>query len=563
MRRKWIGLLLAAVMAVLPASGLAADRGDLLTAADVERLIYTDTLAEETRINEMMNLSYRMDNSMSSRVRLGDLIVPEKSVCFYPGMWCSYLDDGPVPDILREPTDNFYQRLLEQRKSDAVQGGWHSRWICTARADENRYYVVDIDETDGALSVPSIWEGEKAEEPKGRITELKVDRLSFDFAKLATLINRAGLGRIDHILILGGATFVDAETGEYFILDRRVYNSGILYLGGDAVQEFPAETFIPVNSYIAFVNEASRDGEEAHALFRQRIAARAGEPLAEQGGQEVLKTEETDSLAPYLGQTSKYPDVARLCPGQEGERLQAVLCQLTDRGVLTGREGGNFAPTDVLRRGEAAAMVGRLFCLAPDSGGSVFSDVTPDYYAADYIGAMHQMGILNGYEDGTFQPEEAVTYSELFMMVTSLLGGAAERQSYSIGAYYPEGSDRTAVFKGLCEDLGEIATGLPIVRKDAAFVLSRALDAHLTTLGKRADKTGFATVCLRDITLAAYLDGGTLQGEVMYTRAQEKAYTEALLADWKAEYGVIKQIYSYYAAGEFAAAEALERQLAE
>ena len=415
MRRKWIGLLLAAVMTMLPMGGLAAGKEDTMTAEDVERLVYTDTMAEQPRAEEMLNLTYMLDNDVESRVRLGDLIVPEKSVILYPYVWRSISNDGYLDKHLREPAEDYYQRMQDYIMETGEAEHYNAiRWICTAKADESKYYIVDIQETDGTLSIPYLWEADKIAGPNERTASLFVDRLSFDFEKMAQLINAAALGRIDHILIAEGATYIDCEAGDYFIFECPLVNGSARYLGRDEAPELPAETFIPVNDYIAFANQWYQDRKDAYALLRQKIVEKAGYPEA---GSDTYYADDdviipdTDSLAPYLGQVSKYPDVARLYPGQEGERLQAVLCQLTDRGALTGKAGGDFAPADVLLRGEAAAMVGRLFRLVPDSVGSVFSDVTPDYYAAGYIAAMHQMGILNGYEDGTFRPEAAVTYS--------------------------------------------------------------------------------------------------------------------------------------------------------
>lgn len=41
-----------------------------------------------------------------------------------------------------------------------------------------------------------------------------------------------------------------------------------------------------------------------------------------------------------------------------------------------------------------------------------FSDVTADYWAADYISALADRGILSGYPDGTFRPDATVTRAE-------------------------------------------------------------------------------------------------------------------------------------------------------
>ena len=41
-----------------------------------------------------------------------------------------------------------------------------------------------------------------------------------------------------------------------------------------------------------------------------------------------------------------------------------------------------------------------------------FSDVSKDFWAYDAITELAEQGILNGYEDGTFRPDEPITRAE-------------------------------------------------------------------------------------------------------------------------------------------------------
>lgn len=49
---------------------------------------------------------------------------------------------------------------------------------------------------------------------------------------------------------------------------------------------------------------------------------------------------------------------------------------------------------------------------------SVFTDVANDYWAISYIKTMKEMGIINGYGDGTFKPENEVKLCEFLKMAT-------------------------------------------------------------------------------------------------------------------------------------------------
>ncbi len=85
-------------------------------------------------------------------------------------------------------------------------------------------------------------------------------------------------------------------------------------------------------------------------------------------------------------------------------------------GLLTGDENGAFHPNDTLTRGDFCAMVTQALGLY---GGKelTFSDVPQDAPYAQAISHMVSLGFLAGYGDGTFRPEEPITYEQ---MVTAL-----------------------------------------------------------------------------------------------------------------------------------------------
>lgn len=49
-----------------------------------------------------------------------------------------------------------------------------------------------------------------------------------------------------------------------------------------------------------------------------------------------------------------------------------------------------------------------------------FSDFTPDHWAAPYVYKAQAKNIINGYEDGTFRPEDKVKTGEFIKMIASL-----------------------------------------------------------------------------------------------------------------------------------------------
>lgn len=52
----------------------------------------------------------------------------------------------------------------------------------------------------------------------------------------------------------------------------------------------------------------------------------------------------------------------------------------------------------------------------------VFDDVPKSYWAFDYIAEMADRGVLNGYPDGNFYPENSITRAEFAKIMTSAAG---------------------------------------------------------------------------------------------------------------------------------------------
>jgi len=135
----------------------------------------------------------------------------------------------------------------------------------------------------------------------------------------------------------------------------------------------------------------------------------------------------------------------------------------------------------------------------------IFNDIKDDYWALPYIRELADNGVLNGYEDGTFRPEELVTRREFAKMMTLALGmppASNPKQSFvdvNVGDWefiavetakkyltgYKQGD--SYYFKG----------GEPAVREDMAVALVKALG--LETELPDPVNAGYADQYLRSI----------------------------------------------------------------
>ena len=108
----------------------------------------------------------------------------------------------------------------------------------------------------------------------------------------------------------------------------------------------------------------------------------------------------------------------------EDHAFYQAIYNLVNRGVLNGYEDGTFKPDNTITRAEFAKviMVSEIGdANIPANTTSKFSD-TGSHWANKYIAAAVNAGIINGYPDGTFKPDNTVTYAEAIKMAVCALG---------------------------------------------------------------------------------------------------------------------------------------------
>lgn len=95
---------------------------------------------------------------------------------------------------------------------------------------------------------------------------------------------------------------------------------------------------------------------------------------------------------------------------------------LAKKGVIEGYPDGAFRPEENLTRAEFAALIRRLVGIKATDEENPFPDVAPDFWAYEDIVSLCQAGYVEGYEDGTFRPERPVTRAEVMEVVNVVLG---------------------------------------------------------------------------------------------------------------------------------------------
>ena len=116
-----------------------------------------------------------------------------------------------------------------------------------------------------------------------------------------------------------------------------------------------------------------------------------------------------ESRNEFWSQTNNYSDVS------EDAWYNNAVSTLSNAGIIDGYEDGTFKPDGNITRAEFATIAVRFFEATYD-GGDLFSDIA-GHWAQDYINEAANAGIVDGYPDGTFRPQQYITRAEAMTMV--------------------------------------------------------------------------------------------------------------------------------------------------
>jgi hypothetical protein len=91
-------------------------------------------------------------------------------------------------------------------------------------------------------------------------------------------------------------------------------------------------------------------------------------------------------------------------------------------GVVTGYSDGSFKPNQTLTRMEMAAMLANAKGgITAASSQSSFSDIRKGYWGTDILQGMKKHGWIAGYSDGSFQPEQPATRAEFSELLVKIM----------------------------------------------------------------------------------------------------------------------------------------------
>lgn len=128
-----------------------------------------------------------------------------------------------------------------------------------------------------------------------------------------------------------------------------------------------------------------------------------------------------DARSENWSQINDYTDVAST------DWYNNAISTLSNMGIISGDPSGAFRPDDSITRAEFTKIAVGFFDKAGDYVDGTYDDVSSSDWYADFIDAAVDLGLIEGYPDGTIRPEATITRAEACTIVNRTLGRVPDK----------------------------------------------------------------------------------------------------------------------------------------
>ena len=111
---------------------------------------------------------------------------------------------------------------------------------------------------------------------------------------------------------------------------------------------------------------------------------------------------------------------------QKGNWEENGIMSLVHKGVISGYPDGTFKPNQITKRGEFVSLLNKIFGLK-NSSEIKFTDVPKELWCYDAICVAVGEGYIAGYPDGTFKPNAPITREESAVLLAKILEKKGEK----------------------------------------------------------------------------------------------------------------------------------------
>jgi len=100
-----------------------------------------------------------------------------------------------------------------------------------------------------------------------------------------------------------------------------------------------------------------------------------------------------------------------------GHWAESIIADMASRMIVSGDELAHYRPDAAVTRAEFVAMLVRALGLGNSGATSAFTDVDLEDWYMSAVSKAHVVGLVQGYDDRTFRPNDAIARQEAFAMI--------------------------------------------------------------------------------------------------------------------------------------------------
>jgi hypothetical protein len=105
----------------------------------------------------------------------------------------------------------------------------------------------------------------------------------------------------------------------------------------------------------------------------------------------------------------------------KGHWAEKTIDKFVKLRFIDGYEDGSFHPDGKITRAEFAAIITRVFNIGSSSKYSLVLNDIDSHWAKDVIQKLASTGVINGYEDGTFKPDQTISRQEMVVILSRIV----------------------------------------------------------------------------------------------------------------------------------------------
>ncbi len=148
----------------------------------------------------------------------------------------------------------------------------------------------------------------------------------------------------------------------------------------------------------------------------------------------VTRAEVATMFAKILKLNIDYPGTQVYEDVKDDAWYYAYVQAISRTGIFVGDTNGSFRPNDPITRGEIATVFAKYWSylnITVDDSPVVIKDVQSNYWAKSYVYMMYNAGIVSGFEDGTYKPNDPTLREQVVGMINTLIARPEYRPMFT------------------------------------------------------------------------------------------------------------------------------------